>query len=325
MESNSISEIAFPVLEADPDPVVKLRIQRDVLRIPALQLIADKNNLAANPWVQQLIQEQHADGSWGRFHSRDSQSRQKTITTEFGVARGLALGLDVSHPVFCRVVDYLVQLLCGVVEFPDRAERNDRWLLGVQLFTAATLAQLKPNHPFLDDVWDLWVEIALRTFSNGTYDSEAEILAHHELTGVTVKGSYLILNNKYSLTLFSARLSDLSVSLERQLFDWVWNHPQGIRYIGVPAAILPQGAHPSVVDRWFNTHELLSSFPSWKAFSSEVIDWLWSQQGEDGLWDFGPRVQSSHYFPLSESWRKSLNRKLDWTMRVLVLLKKFTG
>ena len=72
MVSNSISEMASRILESDTDPVVRYRIQREVFHIPASQLIADKIGLDANPWVQQLIQEQHPDGSWGRFHSRDS-------------------------------------------------------------------------------------------------------------------------------------------------------------------------------------------------------------------------------------------------------------
>lgn len=324
MAPNSISEIASKILESDPDPVVKLRIQRDVLQLPASQLIANKLELDANPWVQQLIQEQHPDGSWGRFHSRDSGSEQKIITTEFGVDRALALGLDASHLAFCRVVDYLAQLLQGDIEFPDRTERNDRWPTGVQLFTAATLAQLKPNHPFVDDTWDLWAEIAARTFAGGSYDHDAEVQAHRALTGATIKDSYLVLNNKYALTLLSARVGELSESLETQLLHWVWEHPQGVRYISVPAATMPVDARPSVIDRWFSTHELLSGFPAWRNFAGEMADWLWSQLGNDGIWDFGPRSVGSHYFPLSPNWRKLLHRKFDWSTRVLVLLSKTT-
>lgn len=65
-----ISEIASRILESDPDPVVMGRLQRDVLHISNSQLIA-ANEIDANPWVHQLIQEQYPDGSWGRFHSRD--------------------------------------------------------------------------------------------------------------------------------------------------------------------------------------------------------------------------------------------------------------
>ena len=316
-----ISEIANRILESEPDPVVRFRLKRDVLRQPVSELVADKIELTANPGVQQLIQEQHPNGSWGRFHSRDSQSKQKIITTEAGVERGSALGLDASHSAFCRTVDYLTQLLQGEIQFPDRAERNDRWPTGVQLFVASTLAQLKPNHPFVDDAWELWVEIAARTFLDGDYNPAAETLAHSDLTGATVKDSYLVLSNKYALTLLSARSEKLPKQLRTQLLRWVWSRPEGINYLGVPAAYLPVDAHPGIVDRWFTTQEQLSRFADWHNIAGETIDWLWSQQGEDGFWDFGQRSPQSFYFPLSLNWRKPLHRKFDWTTRVLALLR----
>ena len=209
----SESEIVSRILALEPDPVVNYRLQSEVLHIPIPELSTEKMALDANPWIQQLVREQYPDGSWGRFHSRDFSARQKIITTEFGVDRGLALSLDATYPVFCRTVDYLVLLFTGQTDFPDRAERNDRWPLGVGLFTAATLARLKPNHPFLDPVWELWAEIAARSFKNGHYDPAAEIEAHLDLTGVNVKDSYLVLNNKYALTLLSAQINDLPAAL----------------------------------------------------------------------------------------------------------------
>jgi hypothetical protein len=323
MGSPQISEIVARILAADPDSVVCLRLQKDVLHIPVSKLISVKKRLDSNPWVKQLAKEQHPDGGWGRFHTRDSQSTQKIITTEFGVDRGLALGLDASHPIFGRVVDYLAQLLRGTIDFPDRPERNDRWLTGVQLFVAATLAQLKPNHPFVDQTWDLWAEIAARTFNAGEYNPEAEIQAHRELTGATIKGSYLVLNNKYTLTLLSARSDDLPKNLADQLLRWAWQHRDGLRYLGVPAADLPENAHPSIIDRWFSTQALLARFSSWPAQADEVVAWLWDQQGADDLWDFGPRSPGSYTFPYSLDWRKAQNRKFDWSTRTLNLLAKY--
>ncbi len=288
------------------------------------QILSDeKKALDANPWVQQLILEQHLDGSWGRFHSPNSTSRQKIISTEFSIDRGLALGLDASHPAFCRVVDYLTQLLSGQRDFPDPAERNDRWPVGVGLFSAAALALLKPNHPFLDHAWDLWAEIAARAFKNGDYDAEAEIQAHHNLTGATIKDSYLLLNNKYALTLLSARIDDLPETLFAQIVAWVWNYSQGIRYLGVSPAKLPVDMNPGILDRWFSTHELLSRFPTWCDLAGDVIDWLLMGMDDDGFWDFGPRRTGSYYFPLSPNWRKAIYRKFDWSTRVLVLLSRY--
>jgi len=323
MESQQISEIGTRILAVDPDPVVCLRLQRDVLHVSPSKLTAEKRGLDSNPWVNQLATEQGPDGSWGRFHTRDSQSEQKITTTEFGVARGLALGLDTSHPIFCHLVDYLTKLLNGDIEFPDPPERNDRWPAGVQLFVAATLAQLKPNHPLVDQAWDLWTEIAVRTFSAGEYSAEAEIQAHRELTGATIAGSYLVLNNKYALLLLSARSDNLPKNLAERLLRWSWQHPDGLRYLGIAAADLPENAPPGIIDRWFSTQVLLARFPGWSSLAADMVAWLWDQQGADGLWDFGPGTQGSYTFPLSENWRKAQNRRFDWSTIVLSLLANY--
>ena len=179
----SIQDLGTRLLELEPDHLIQYRLKRDILQQSAAELTHLKSQLDANPWVQQLTHEQHPHGSWGRFHSQDTTATQKIITTEFGVDRGLALGLDTSHPVFCRTVDYLAHLLNGQIPFPDLVERNDRWSTGVQLFSAATLSLLEPNHPFLDEVWELGAEITRRTFIDGEYDPNAEIQAHRKLAG----------------------------------------------------------------------------------------------------------------------------------------------
>jgi len=142
-------------------------------------------------WVRELAREQREDGGWGRFHSRDSQARHRIPTTEMGVERALALGLDVSHPILSKAARYLVGLLEGpLADFPDLPEKDDRWATGARLFTAATLALVQPDHPVLDDVWNLRLSIAQRTFAPGRYDAGAETLAHRELTGATARGSH---------------------------------------------------------------------------------------------------------------------------------------
>ncbi len=319
--SRARARIAAGILGSDPDPVVRIRLEREVLHHPGLRGAADQTALAANPWVQQLAHQQHPDGSWGRFHSQDTRLKQKIITTEVGVARGLALGLDLRHPCLQKALAYLAGLLRGEIEFPDPPERNDRWPTGARLFTAATLALLDPAHPLLDEPWALWVQIAGRTFTSGEYDCEAEIRAHRQLTGATVEGSYLELNNKYALALLSAHPAGLPAGLADSLLRWLWQLPQGIRYLGMPLSQPPMPDSPTALDRWLSSHELLARFPGWRALASDAIDWLWVQQRADGLWDFGARQKSYWAWPLSASWRNPQQRAFDHTTRLLALLQ----
>lgn len=325
MGVDGIHETAERILARDPDPVVRFRLLRDVLRRPIEdhELMQARQNLAHSRWVQELEREQRDDGSWGRLHSKDYSANQKIPTTEAGVERALALGLDAAHHVMRKTARHLAAILDGKIQPRDRPEKNDRWPTGVQLFAASILAQIAPDHPTLDDVWDLWANIARCTFASGSYDPEAEIRAHRVLTGATVKNSYLVIDNKYALTLLSSRPADLPRDVETALLSWVWHKEDGIRYLAEPVQHPPRHHKVGRLDRWFLSLELLSRFPAWRTLAGDVIQWLWDERTPDGLWDFGPRPAYSVALPLSESWRKRAVRQFDWTTRVLVLLMKY--
>jgi len=250
----------------------------------------------------------------------DSRARHKIPTTEVGVERALALGLDVSHPILSKATRYLVGLLEGpLADFPDPPEKNDRWATGARLFTAAALALVQPDRPILDDVWNLWLSIAQRTFAAGRYDAGAEIQAHRELTGATVRGSCLVLSGRHQLALLSSRPDDLPRDLEKALLDWVWHKEGGIGYLGV-RLFSPDGYLDTCrLDCWLASLELLSGFPGWREQAEDAIRWLWDRRTPEGLWDFGPQTSVR----LSETWRKGLARQFDWTTRVLALLRNY--
>ncbi len=322
---STLYQTAEHILAQDPDPVVRFRLLRDVLCTPldSQEITQAHANLATNVWVQDLQREQWDDGSWGRLHSKDYGASQKIPTTEVGVRRALALGLDTDHPMLRKARQHLVALLEGQAQPRDRAERNDRWPTGVQLFAASTLAQIQPDLPILDGVWALWAEIARRTFASGRYDSDAEIRAHQALTGASVKHSYLVIDNKYTLALLSSRAGSLPRDLETALLNWVWHKGDGIRYLNEPLSCPPRQMKPGPLERWFTSLELLSRFPGWPALFENVIQWLWENRAPHGLWDFGPRSASSVTLPLSANGRKKVTRQFDWTTRVLVLLRRY--
>jgi hypothetical protein len=320
----SVHAIAERVVAQDPDAVVRLRLLRDVLQRPAdsPELVQARHDVARSHWVQELEREQWSDGSWGRLHSRDYRAQQKIPTTEVGVERALALGLDAAHPVLTGAAQYLERVLEGAVQCRDRPEKNDRWPTGVRLFSAATLAQIQPGHPALDREWDLWVCVARRTFAAGVYDPQAEVHAHRELTGASVKDSYLVLDNKYTLALLGSRAAALPRELERALVNWVWHKPDGMRYMGVELSHPPHPLKAGPLDHWFTSLERLSRFPSWRSLAGDVVRWLWGQQAPGGLWDLGPRPTFSVALPLSNNWRKKMARQYDWTTRILSLLQR---
>jgi len=321
----TVEETAERILRENPDPVVRFRLLRDVLKVSpdADSFNQAKQEMLKSRWVVELKREQEKDGGWGRFHSMDSQSKKKIKSTENGVERGLALGLEATDQIFQNAIRYMSRLLEGTLDFPDRPERNDRWLTGKRLFVAATLAKIQPNLPVLDNTWKLWAIIATIAFASGKYDSDAEIRAHRELTGASVKDSYLRIHNRYAVALLGSRAEKLPHRIEKAFVNWLWFSKKGIGYLEVPLSSVPVHFSPSAFDRWFTSLELVSCFPSWRGMAKGVVDWLWTNRDEEGFWDFGPKASTSCYFPLSESWGQKRNRRHDHSVRVLTLLRKF--
>lgn len=321
----ALEKIALRALAQNPSPVVRLRLLRDVLRRPRGEVEVEqaRANLDASRCVRELESEQRADGGWGAFHSRSATRRQKIPSTEVGVERALALGLDASHPILRNARAHIVGIMQGAREFPDYQEKNDRWQTGMRLFLASTLSLIQPDHPILNEDRKLWGEIARRTFQSGRYRAQDEIAAHAALTGATVQNSYLVINGRYQLILLGAIPGTLSREIERALLDWVWKNPNGIGYLEMPLHD-PPPQKPGQCDRWLASLEILArGFPGWAEWAQPAIQWLWQHRDARGYWDFGARSRASADLPLSDSWRAKQNRAFDWATRVLILLKKF--
>lgn len=323
-EVDLIEDLAWRILALNLTPVVRYRLLRDVLCLSPEnpEVVKAKGKLDESHHVQMLGAEQRTDGSWGRFHSQDSSVRHRIPTTEVGIERALALGLDASHPILKRTVDYLSAILDGRADFPDPPEKNERWAIGVRLFTAALLARLASQMPILDGEWRLWAEVVCCTFVGGKYDPQAELFALREQTGLKDAG-YLRLANKYHLMLLSSKENELPRRVLSALLKWVWQKETGIGYLGQPLHQLPPNRKPAGLNAWFVSLELLSLFSGWREVAGEAIAWLWSQRDESGFWDFGPLPSNSIVLPFSDTWRMKMARKLDWTVRTLVLLRRF--
>ena len=319
-----IEAAARELLQREPGPVVRHLLLRDVLRQPcgSRERAAARRAIDDCRAVLVLAAEQRADGGWGRFHTAERGASGRVPCTEYGLERALALGLDARHPMLHRAADHLASILRGEVAFPDPPERNDRWPTGVRLFVAAALARLRPDHTALAHERRLWRDIASDTFASGHYDAAREAAAHARRTGATVTGSYLVLNSRYHLELLGSDPEGLSPSFEAGLLRWLWQRPDGIGYLDAPLQ-RPPAARPGALDRWLRSHELLARlFPSWRHHAGPVVDWLWRARMDDGQWDLGPRPRSSPVLPLSDDWRHRERRAADWSVRVLVVLRR---
>jgi len=324
---DDVRAMCLELLRAKPDPSVRVRLLRDGLQVPSgdARVQAACEALEDSSHVTLLRNEQRGDGSWGRLHSRDTAARQSVPTTEWAVERAVAIGIDTGHPILDAAAAYLAGVVTGRVIPSDPPEKNDRWAAGLRLFAASTLARIDPSYPAIDAVWDLWHEVARRAFASGTYSADAETDAHSELTGASVRGTYLVLSSRYALSLLASRAGRMDGDLRLAMARWVWHSPCGVGYFGVPLAAPPDTMSVGILERFLLSHEIVSAFGTTGAPTGPLADWLEEHRRADGLWDLGPRASWTSALPLSESWRRSDARAIDWTARILTLMSRWMG
>jgi len=185
------------------------------------------------------------------------KNRTYSIIDIFGLATGIAVCLLITLYVRDELsaAKYISRIMQGTTPFPDYPEKNDRWQTGKRLFLASTLSLIEPVHPILNVDRELWHEIARRTFESGKYNADAEIKAHQELTGASVKGRYLVLSSRYQLNILGLIPGMITIDLEEALLQWLIERPEGIGYLNVPLN-QPPPPRASVIHRWLTSWEM---------------------------------------------------------------------
>ena len=311
-----LQKSANELLAANPEAIVTNRLQREVLRVPPNdpELAQVKKAVLMSKWVRQLEKSQLSDGSWGRFHSQDAKKKTVFHTTEEAIDREFALGLEPSDRVLTRVSGYIQSILHGDAQITDRNEKAESWPLLIKSILAGRLAQIDPSHKMLDSFWTYLAEVARQTFASGNYRLEDEAAAYLRLSGIHVPGGFL--ESQHALWILSSRR--LPHQLDHALVSWIWYKPDGIRYLRAPLT-KPQ---PYYSGYWLRSMNILSRFSSWREISIETLNRIWEQRDKKGMWDFGSEIAQSIDFPLSVSWRHSINRKMDYSTCILALLRK---
>lgn len=312
-----LHQSASVILSANPDPILAHRLLREVLHVPPNDPALERAAVAARSsfWVRQLDDSQLPDGSWGRFHTQDTKKKTLFRTTEEAIDRAFALGLDPGEGALKRVIIYCQQVLAGAAHITDRSENHPAFPLLIKYIVAGRLAQIDPADVILLPYWNFLLDIADQAFASGSYSLQAEEDAFLHRSGVHVPGGFL--ESQHSLWILSAR--QLPLQLEQAFVSWIWNNPDGIRYIRTPLS----RPDPRRIGYWLRSMNILSRFRAWKELAADTLNKLWGQRDELGLWDFSSHVARSVEFPLSESWRQGIKRKQDCSTHILVLLRKY--
>lgn len=321
VQISDMQELVYRILDLDPHPIPHYLLMRDVLRVspeePGMKNL--KMRVMATVWVNQLAAAQDENGIWGRFHSQDTKVSTQFPTTEFAVQRALALGLDKDDYILARAATWMEKCLAGKVTWSDRVEKSEAWSSMTRAITASTLARVDLSNPLIVPERDCWIEIALRTFGSGMYDPVAEQEAHRVINGLKTR-SYYTFHVSHPLILLSTTPGLLPLHIEKTMLQWVFENPKGVGYI-TPARL---SDFPNPTERrftpWLEGLRILRRFHSGKEILSDALDYIQSMRSPDGFWQFNGLSGIVPAFPLSDSWHKPVNKKIDQTVHILTLL-----
>ncbi|WP_273324797.1 hypothetical protein [Vallitalea guaymasensis] len=309
------------LLKMELDVIPKYLILRDLEETAKhnIELTCLKKAVIKSKWVNHIISQQLNDGSWGTFHSM-SQNINTKVTTEQALRRLIILGLDSSDEQIKKIVEYMEKHLLGEIELRDRPEKKHNWTLFTHLIVATWLRIIDPDNQLAYEVAKDWADVITGAFSSSTYNSRDYKEAYYDIHKVSKDKCMLNFTNFYIVSLLPGLLPE---EIELKFIDYILNSTQGIYYIyDRPLNIQPDKFNSKQASRYINAYELLSKYTNSKSKLTRFKDWLLDNIQEDGFWDMGQVSKDNIQFPLSDSWRVPLKRKIDCTLRLQRLLYK---
>lgn len=274
-----------------------------------------------NKWVQQILALQQDDGSWGHFHSLGKPTKQQPMTTEQALRRLRILGLTKDDEPIARTLAYMEHNLMQPYPTVFHEKKHDSKTYG-DLMLAAWIRLFDPDNNAAFSIAKKWAKVITCAFQSGEYSHAEYVKAYEsEFTKLNPKAGCLAdFVVFYQLALLPGLIS---YEIESSMLDYVLVHQRGIVYIYESRLdTLPEQFNSRKANRYLAAMELLSDYSLAPGKLSFVVDWLKNQQDENGLWDMSPTVKDGIYFPLSNSWLKTEDRKRDCTLRVRRLLDK---
>lgn len=307
------------LIKANTEPIPKYRLMRDVLKLKTdnIELIDAKSEVLQTKWVKEIVNLQWDDGSWGQFHSM-SQLSSSVMTTEYALRRLLILGLDKNDEPIKKVFEYMEKYLLRELDLRDYKEKKHDWDLLTRLFVSTWMLIIDPSNVLATEIAKDWAKIITYAFSKEEYDQEYYKEAYYEVHKSSKDKFMWGFQNFYVVSLLSKFLSS---DTESKFLDYIISSEKGIYYIYDGSLKSPPNNYCSKQSsRYVSAFELLSNYHLISTKCKHVIKWINENSSGDGFWDMGQTVKDKIYFPLSNSWRKAINRKIDCTVRMQIIL-----
>lgn len=272
--------------------------------------------------ARRILEKQLPDGSWGQFHSLSMQARAAHgMTTEMALRRLQNLGFTMQDECIRKAVAYMDACLRGENHIPDPREKTHDWDAFTQLMLATWIRRFTQENLTANAVARTWADILTAAFVKGRYDHSAYCAAFADAFGHPPRGGRFVdFVSFYPLSLTAGLLD---VRAEEAFVRCVLRHPPGIYYVCDGPIMQPPEVFASKPTlRWLAAVELIAMHPHAKHQLGFAADWLASYRSKDGTWDLSSAAKDNILLPLSDSWRKPVDRIADCTARIQAVLDK---
>lgn len=305
----NVFDVIDRIQELSPGAAVRYRIRRMLKQEVDSELFAEFYN---SKWVELLKANQHDDGGYGRFHSRDSKLKQKFPTTELAVDAMKMLDVRRGNPLADKLCDYMESILSGEVTWPDGYEKNQWYRPAQPLFVASKLSVFGSKSKEFIHIFNGWHAILKEAFEDGEYNKDRANRTAKEWIGCEIDGSYIGLHSIYLIELFRNMQAELSEELKRNYLNWL--HHSG-QHIGYTSVILNRGLD-NRFSELYRVYFLLSKFSCFQTEFEEELSRLKAMRNPDGFWNFGKAFSCQK---LSDDWRSRERMSIDHTIMALQL------
>lgn len=305
----SVFKVIDRIQELSPCAAVKYRINRILRQEIDPELF---NEFYNSKWVELLKTNQHEDGGYGRFHSRNSKIKQKFPTTETAINSIELLDLQRGNLLVDKLCDYMEKILKREVEWPDGFERNKWYRPAQPVFVSSKLSTFGSDCKELMEVFNCWHTILKEAFADGEYNTERTDKIAKDLLGCSIDGSYIGLNSIYLVEFFSNMQAEISEELKQNYLKWL--HHNG-KMIGYTSVILNQGLSNDFSEL-YRVYFFLSKFSCFKKEFEEELNRLKDKRDQDGFWNFGNDFSCQR---LSDDWKSQDKMNIDHTVMALLL------
>ncbi len=273
-------------------------------------------NYRNGKWANQIISMQHADGSWGCFHT-SHQDTHTTITTEKALFRLELLGYTAKDECIQKAITYMETLL-HTGQLPEGNEKTSDFKTFVDLIVATRIRRFTNHCESANKIAAKWAKVIEYSFKTGVYSQIDYESSYLQIFGRKPRGGRLLdFVNFYQLSLLSGMLDEHT---ENNMLDYVIEHNAGIYYVYESCLRkVPTDFKSKSASQYLAAIELLSRYNSGKEKLSFAFEWLKANQSSNGTWDMGVSSKDGVHFPLSDRWNTSA-RVADCTQRIGKLL-----